>query len=213
MAAAPVPPGAITTSLHFALGYGKNTRQLKNAPAEGSVEIDDDDDATVLTSMLTAQGVPSLVPEVLQTIAAARQALQRDPSLTISAQGYDKVRKQFLTEHAISGGTGRHVWPVGSTTILKRAGGSWSQALQEAGLGTSSAKPAGNFGAARFTEEDFITALREFARHAEETGGSTSYQNYLTWRKHQQQSGRSDLPSGAAVRNTFGSWSAALQNL
>lgn len=204
MSASPVPEAAIEGSLLFVLGYGRSS--ASTTPALGA-EL-----SKSITEMLQNQGTPELAPEVLKAVRAGRSALEKDPSLSISAQRYERVRSEFLTAHDISSGKGRNVWPVGSTTILKRAGGSWSEALKSVGFAVSSGKRASGFGAARFTPEQFAAAVRGFTEDAAEQGTTTSYQNYVDWRKRQLDAGRTGLPSGPALRNTYGSWSTALRN-
>lgn len=163
--------------------------------------------------MLHDQGTPELVSDALERVRSGRAALSLDPSLSISAQRYERMRTDFLATHGIKAGKGRNIWPVGSTTILKRAGGSWSSALTSAGLAASTAPRASGFGRAKFTPEQFAAAVRDFVAEAAVQATSTSYQNYVDWRKQQRDAGRDDLPSGPSLRNTYGSWSAALKEV
>lgn len=207
MSKAPVPRSAIDASLWFMLG-----RSLAEAaPTLLDSQQVPGEAAEVVTQMLADQDSAELTSQVLETIGAGLHALDQDPSLSLSAARYDTLRREFIDSHSIHSGKGRSLWPVGSSTILKRASGSWSQALADAGLAASAeSRPAG-FGRARFTPEQFSAAVADFTAQAQREGTSTSYQNYLTWRKRQQQAGRTDLPSGPAVRNSFGSWNAALE--
>ncbi len=199
MAAPAASENAITASLLYAVGSGRTPSS--EAP-ELSVEMQE-----TIAAVLQDQGAEDRMTRVVEAVRAGYEAVSADASLTISAQRYDTLRREFLAE----AGTGRNVWPVGSTTILKRAGGSWSSALGRAGMSASTRKRASGFGAARFTDEQYRAAVRDFTRAAAQKGSSTSYQNYLAWRKRSQEQGRSDLPSGPSLRNTYGSWSAALQ--
>ncbi|WP_120002849.1 hypothetical protein [Nesterenkonia muleiensis] len=206
MSRAQVPQSAIDASLWVILGHSLAD---KTPPSAGSQPVPAEASEAV-GRMLAEQGSAELESAVLETIRAGLHALGRDPSLTLSASRYDALRGEFMDSHRIHAGKGRTLWPVGSTTILKRASGSWSQALAHAGLAVSAeTRPAG-FGRARFTSEQFSAAIFDFTSQALREGSSTSYQNYVAWRKRQQQAGRTDLPSGPAIRNSFGSWSAAL---
>lgn len=203
MAAPSVSDSAITTSLLFAIGLGRN---LDPESVPLAQELQDS-----VTQMLRDQGAAEKIAQALDTVQAGRDAVTSDPSLSLSAQKYAQLRAQFLNTQGTAPGRGRNVWPVGASTILKRASGSWSAALQNVGLSASSrARPSG-FGSARFTEEQFRAALRDFTVTGGQAGFTTSYQSYVDWRKLQQQQGRSDLPSGPSIRNTYGSWSAALE--
>lgn len=207
MGRAPVPRSAVDASLWFMLG-----RSLKNsAPPPAEAPQVPAESAFAVAQMLADQGSAELEPLVLETIRTGLQSLDQDPELTLSAARYDALRGEFINAHDIDAGKGRTLWPVGSSTVLKRASGSWSQALSRAGLAVSAeSRPAG-FGRARFTDEQFSGAIADFTAEAQREGTSTSYQSYLAWRKHQLTQGRTDLPSGPAVRNRFGSWSSALE--
>lgn len=206
MSRAQVPRSAIDASLWFVLGRSLNadTPQTPGAEALEPELVDS------VCTMLNEQGSAPLAPSVLDTIQAGRERLRTDSSLTLSATRYDQLRTEFLTAHEVHGGKGRTLWPVGSTTALKRAEGSWSAALARAGLATSFTPKNSKFGKARFTAEQFQSAIADFAAAAEAAGFSATYQAYVTWQGEQKQQGRTDRPSGAAIRNTYGSWSAAL---
>ncbi|MGJ9425342.1 hypothetical protein ACHABX_05800 [Nesterenkonia halotolerans] len=203
MAAPAAPESAITASLLFAVGSGRvPSNEAPELPAEMT---------ETLAKLLAHQGAEDHVARVVEVVRAGLEAVNADSSLTLSAQRYDTLRREFLAETGSA--AGRVVWPVGSTTILKRAGGSWNSALVRTGLVASTKTQASGFGRARFTAEQYRTAVRDFARAAARKGGSTSYQNYLAWRRRSQEEGRSDLPSGPSLRNSYGSWSAALQDV
>lgn len=206
MSRAQVPRSAVDASLWFMLGRSLTA----DSPVTPGDQALDPQLIDAVTTMLHDQGAASLVPTVLDTIQAGRERLGADTSLTLSASRYDQLRTEFLTAHQIHGGKGRTLWPVGSTTALKRAGGSWNTALDQAGLATSSAPKNTTFGKARFTAEEFQSAVADFAAAADDAGSAATYQGYVKWQGEQKQRGRSDRPSGAAIRNAYGSWSAAL---
>ncbi|GAB3847069.1 hypothetical protein [Nesterenkonia populi] len=203
MPSAPVTDAALRASLLFAVA------ERRSAPS--AVSALDDEMVSEVSELLRRQGSAEVIEGVLSSIGAGRRSVQTDPSLSISAQKYDRIRRDFLAEHGLDGAKGRSVWPVSSTTILKRAGGSWNQALRQVGLAVSEQRAEGTFGAAKFSPGHFRSALRKFQQHASESGSSTSYQNYLRWRKAHAAAGREDLPSGAAIRNAYGTWKAALE--
>lgn len=203
MAAPSVSQSAITASLLFAIGVGRTPDRESGALA---VELRE-----TVAQMLQDQGAPGSITQALDAVRAGRDAVLSDPSLSLSAAKYQALRSQFLAAQPAAPGKGKNVWPVGASTILKRAEGSWSAALQNVGLAASSrARPSG-FGSARFSAEQFRAALQDFTATGARAGFTTSYQSYVEWRKAEQQGGRTDLPSGPSIRNTYGSWSAALE--
>lgn len=211
MSRAQVPRSAIDASLWFVLGRsltaeGSQTQQAQTAKAAAL----DADVVEVVSRMLSEQGAAQLTETVLSTIRAGREHLAHDAALTLSAKRYDELRAEFIDQHMLDGGKGRTLWPVGSTTALKRAGGSWNAALSQAGLATSAKPQAAGFGKARFSAEQFQAAIRDFNAACEDAGSAPTYQAYGQWQRGQKQQGRSDRPSGAAIRNTYGSWKAAL---
>lgn len=206
MSRAQVPRSAVDASLWFILGRSLTA----DTPATPGRQALDPQLVQAVTTMLNDQGSAPLAATVLDTIQAGRERLETDASLTLSTARYDQLRTAFLTAHQIHGGKGRTLWPVGSTTALKRAGGSWNAALEQAGLATSSTPKNSTFGKARFTAEDFQSAVADFAAAADDAGSAATYQGYVKWQGEQKLRGRSDRPSGAAIRNAYGSWSAAL---
>ncbi|WP_218221559.1 hypothetical protein [Nesterenkonia sp. Act20] len=198
MAAPAATENAITASLLYAVGSGRT-------PSSEAPELPTEMWETI-AAVLKDQGAEDRMARVVQAVRAGYEAVGADASLTISAQRYDTLRREFLA----GADAGRNVWPVGSTTILKRAGGSWNSALGRVGMAASTRTRASGFGAARFTTEQYRAAVHDFTLAAARADSSTSYQNYLAWRKRSMEQGRSDLPSGPSLRNTYGSWSAAL---
>ena len=59
-------------------------------------------------------------------------------------------------------------------------------------------------------ELQFDIAIEDYKNDAKEAGFATKYDNYLEWRKYHLSKGRTNLPSGPAVRNHYGSWSKAI---
>lgn len=202
MAAPLFPESALTASLLYALGHDRDPDAAgSELPAEMVEEV---------TGLLEDQGTAQLIPQVLASVRAGQQRLEQDPSATVSANVYTELRKKFIADHGIVSSKGRRVWPVGTITLLKRAGGSWNQALKSAGLATSTQQRPKGFGVATFTPEQFDIAIEDYKNDAKEAGFATKYDNYLEWRKYHLSKGRTNLPSGPAVRNHYGSWSKAI---
>ncbi|NDK30852.1 hypothetical protein [Nesterenkonia haasae] len=203
MVAPLVPDSALHASLLFALGYGQTPdAEVPELPSEMAETLD---------AMLHHQGTPHLTSLAQDTVRAGKKSLERNPALTISAKRYAEIRTDFIAAHGIQSSKGKQIWPVGATTILKRAGGSWNEALRSAGFATSKQHMPKGFGSARFTPEQFDTAIRTFKHDAAKGNYSTKLQHYVEWRKEMVGQGRTDIPSGPAIRNFYGSWSAALK--
>jgi hypothetical protein len=204
MVAPLVPDSALHASLLFAVGHAQR-------PADPPPELSSDMVDSV-SAMLTNQDTPHLIPLVQNALRAGQQSLERNPGLTISAKRYAEIRSEFITKHGIRSSKGKQIWPVGATTILKRAGGSWNDALRAAGFSTSTQQTPQGFGSARFTPEQFSNAMKTFTSDAARGNFSTKLQHYVEWRKHLIKQGRTDIPSGPSIRNFYGSWSAALDS-
>lgn len=202
MVAPLVPDSALHASLLFAVGHGTH-------PDTAAPEISSDM-AESVGAMLSNQGTGHLIGLVQDSLRAGQQSLKLNPQLTLSAKRYAQIRSEFIDTHGIESSKGKQIWPVGATTILKRAGGSWNDALRAAGFATSSHRIPKGFGSARFTPDQFATAISTFKHDAARGNFSTKLQNYVDWRKHLVAQGRTDIPSGPAIRNFYGSWSSAL---
>lgn len=167
------------------------------------------DDARVPQAL--AGEVPHHLPEelheyterVVQAIDAATQAIAADPTLTMTAKQYDEERAQLAARYGIGTGRGQLHWPPTSQTIIKRFNGYWNDALSHVGLRV---QPGRKRGGLKFTEHDYVAALRSFAVWSAKNGTSPSYKAYQAWVKECPDC---KAPSGAAIRQRFGSWRAA----
>lgn len=129
---------------------------------------------------------------------------------SLSATQYDKARAEYLEEHRIAARTGVSVWPPTSQTLMKRLGnGSWAAAMAALGLTANSGRSRGS---GSFSADDYRDAIVRFlsaaADVADTTVTSDSFAQYTTWAKAQTASG-TKRPSGAAIRQHFGSWETA----
>lgn len=148
--------------------------------------------------------------ETLQLIAAARDAIASDSTISISNDRYDRLRSEFLADHGIERGKGRVPWPPTSQTVAKRLGeGGWSDALRSLGLDTS-ATPKG-MGQAKYAAEDYEQTVIEFLKHTGVSGEGTTYAAFEQWLASEKRSGR-PRPSAPAVRGAFRSWNEAVRS-
>lgn len=181
----------------------------------GRVHATEGDDAAAPAASLDAEMVADVrralgdcaldADEVLACIARAQRAIAADPQLTLTAKQYDAERLAVTEQAGAESGRGKLTWPPTSQTVIKRFSGYWNEALQAVGLSVSSGRKRG---ALKFTTQDYVDALRSHAIAARRNGKNVSYNGYVEWLADSGNQGT--YPSGAAIRQRFGSWSAAL---
>ena len=147
-----------------------------------------------------------LATPTLGLIAAARAAIETDPGLTLTAKQYDSERAKFTSKMGLNTGRGQLAWPPTSQTIIKRFNGYWNDALSKVGLRVQSGRKRGGL---KFSDQDYVQALRTFSTWSAKRGMTPSYKAYQQWIKAPERQGI--VPSGAAIRQRFGSWRAAAQ--
>lgn len=140
--------------------------------------------------------------DVMSIVAGGYAALKADDTLSLTVKEYDACRAEILAHHHISSGRGQLTWPPTSQTIIKRYNGYWTDALKALGMKTH---PGRRRGGLKFDRDDYIHALQDFGADCARKQTTPSYKLYQEWVKAQNKS----VPSGAAVRQHFGSWSAA----
>lgn len=154
---------------------------------------------------LTRADVEAAIPAIL----AARDAASLHELPTVAAAKADEARARLLAERGAVTGKGALLWPTGSRTIAVRlGGGNWNDALASLGLRPASRGRAQ--GSGRFDEARVLAALREYVEGAEAAGGRATIGGYADWARGMRDSGRSDVPSGATLRQRFGTWARAL---
>lgn len=154
----------------------------------------------------TTEDMEYLLEPVLQRIAAARAAIDADPSLTLTANQYDSKRKEIIAQLGMGTGRGQLSWPPTSQTIIKRFNGYWNDALSSVGLRVQTGRKRGGL---RFTDQDYLGALRSFAVWAAKNSITPSYKSYSQWLVQTNAKGK--VPSGAAIRQRYGSWRRAAE--
>jgi hypothetical protein len=92
---------------------------------------------------------------------------------------------------------------------MKRFGG-WNEALAAMGIGLASkGRPKG---LVKFTREDYDDAVSDFCFHSSAAETNATFAAYEEWVKQELAAGRS-RPSGASVRNIYGTWADALRSV
>ncbi|MDK8602247.1 5'-methylthioadenosine/S-adenosylhomocysteine nucleosidase [Trueperella bernardiae] len=146
---------------------------------------------------------PSKRKEALGLMLAGYQFAAEKPTAPLTAKDYDTHRTDFITHYSSSGAG--FLWPPTSQTVIKRFNGYWNDALTSIGLKPRRGR---NRGGLKFTTDDYLFAIRSYLIDAQRTRRQPSFNAYSTWLKVSGQAGK--LPSGAAIRQRFGSWKEAL---
>ncbi|MCQ9366781.1 hypothetical protein NQ036_00770 [Brevibacterium sp. 91QC2O2] len=156
-----------------------------------------------LAARLAAQEITVDPAGILARAAAGRAAAAVPGAAVMSVQAYDRARTHWLGEVGAQAAAGERAWPPTSQTVMKHLGaGRWNPALAAAGLPTASTgRPAG---ATRFSAADYDGLMVRYAQE-DPAGSFTAFSTWLSALR----SGGGNLPSPAAVRRHYGSWSAA----
>ena len=160
-------------------------RTLKLEPAEDISNIPDDI-ATAVRSQLS--GNAAAVAEALGHVSAALTAVRTDPSITLTAKKYDAERSNYVT-------------------TLGLTNGYWNDALAGLGIQVKSGRQRGTV---KFTEQEYLQALRDFLLWAETNGLSPSVAAYGVWSSDGGKGQVPGRPSSAAIRQRFNTWRAAI---
>lgn len=141
----------------------------------------------------------------LGMIAAGREICAQNPQLSIAAKDYDAYRAKFIANYPELK-SGAVLWPPTSQTVIKRFNGYWNDALEAIGLRARRGRARGGL---KFTNTDYLKALSLYADSSRVKEYKPSFNGYTRWLKDSGNYGK--LPSGAAIRQRFGSWKNALQ--
>ena len=179
-------------------------RTLKLEPAEDISNIPDDI-ATAVRSQLS--GNAAAVAEALGHVSAALTAVRTDPSITLTAKKYDAERSNYVTTLGLTSDRGQIAWPPTSQTVSKRSNGYWNDALAGLGIQVKSGRQRGTV---KFTEQEYLQALRDFLLWAETNGLSPSVAAYGVWSSDGGKGQVPGRPSSAAIRQRFNTWRTAI---
>ncbi|MDO5025250.1 MAG: 5'-methylthioadenosine/S-adenosylhomocysteine nucleosidase [Trueperella sp.] len=141
----------------------------------------------------------------LGMIAAGQQLSAQNPRLSLAAKDYDAYRAKFVVNYPELK-SGAVLWPPTSQTVIKRFNGYWNDALEAIGLRARRGRARGGL---KFTNADYLKALRMYADSSRAQEYKPSFNGYTRWLKDSGNYGK--LPSGAAIRQRFGSWKNALK--
>ncbi|MFP7707570.1 5'-methylthioadenosine/S-adenosylhomocysteine nucleosidase [Trueperella sp. LYQ141] len=136
-------------------------------------------------------------------IAAGQEYARNNPRLSLTAKEYDLCRSDLVRQFPQTDTT--FLWPPTSQTVIKRFNGYWNDALVSIGLTPRRGRARGGL---KFSVEDYLFALRRFLIECERNHRQPSFAGYSLWLKEDAKN--EGLPSGAAIRQRFGSWKEAL---
>lgn len=139
-------------------------------------------------------------------VAAGKEYVATHPDSRITSQRYDALRAEILKDLNLTGGRGRQTWPPTSQTIMKRFDGYWNNAMTAIGLKGASGRRRGGL---RYSDEDYREAIRLYHQAVSEQRKHPSYSGYQTWLSTQDKT----YPSGASIRQHFGTWADAILSL
>ena len=139
-------------------------------------------------------------------VAAGKKYVAENPDGRITSQRYDSIRGEILQDLNLAGGRGRQTWPPTSQTIMKRFDGYWNNAMTSIGLKGGSGRRRGGL---RYSAEDYREAIRLYHQSMTKARRNPSYSGYQQWLAEQEKT----YPSGASIRQHFGTWADAILSL
>lgn len=180
---------------------------LAPAPEWAAVNLDLSLMSELRAALESAEATPSDVATILGVIGAAQKHLIERPAASITGKRYDELRDELVVALGLVSRQGAFPWPPSRQTVMKRFGG-WNEALEAMGVGTTTqGRPKGLL---KFTREDYDDALRDFCVFSAAGETNATYAAYDVWVKQELAAGR-DRPSGASIRNIYGTWLDAVR--
>ncbi|MGX5716303.1 hypothetical protein [Arthrobacter sp. MAHUQ-56] len=196
---------AVAAGIWFLLGSNLNL-----GPDYGwaAVNLDLNLMSEVRAALESAEVSPEDVATILGVVGAARRHVVENPSASITGARYQELREELVVALGLVSRQGAFPWPPTRQTVMKRFGG-WNEALEAMGIGLASkGRPKG---LVKFTREDYDDAVSDFCFYAKAAETNATFAAYDDWVKHELAAGRS-RPSGASVRNVYGTWADALRS-
>ena len=154
----------------------------------------------------SAEATAEDVSTILGVIGAAQKYVAENPDASITTSRYHQLRGELITALGLVSRQGAFLWPPTGQTLMKRFGG-WNECLGAMGIGTATkGRPKG---LVKFTREDYGKAVSDYSLFALEAAPSPPLVD-TTRGSTKNLEGRK-RPSGASLRNFYGSWSDALR--
>ncbi|MET3203952.1 UNVERIFIED_ORG: hypothetical protein ABIB21_000728 [Arthrobacter sp. UYEF13] len=197
---------ALAAAIWFLLG---SDRSLAPDREWAAVNLDLSLMSELRAALESAEASPDDVATILGVIGTAQKYVSEDPTASITGARYQELRDELVVAFGLVSRQGAFPWPPTRQTVMKRFGG-WNEALEAMGIGLASkGRPKG---LVKFTREDYDDAVRDFCFHASAAETNATYAAYDEWVKQELAAGRS-RPSGASVRNVYGTWADALRSV
>lgn len=182
---------------------------LAPAPEWAAVNLDLSLMSELRAALESAEATPSDVATILGVIGAAQKHLIERPEASITGKRYDELRDELVVALGLVSRQGAFPWPPSRQTVMKRFGG-WNEALEAMGVGTTTqGRPKGLL---KFTREDYDASVRDFCLFSTTVKTNATYAAYDVWVKQELVAGR-ERPSGASVRNIYGTWLDAVRTV
>jgi hypothetical protein len=147
------------------------------------------------------------IATILGIIGAAQKHVAENPGASITRKRYDSLREELVGAMGLVSKQGATPWPPTHQTVIKRFHG-WNDALEAMGIGTSSL--GRSKGLLKFSEEGYTAAVRDFCVEMSSVALKPTVERYDAWVRLELAVGRS-RPSGASVRNVYGTWLDAVR--
>ncbi|KRE71689.1 hypothetical protein ASG77_11775 [Arthrobacter sp. Soil762] len=197
---------ALAAGIWFLLGSDRNLSPDREWAA---VNLDLSLMSELRAALESAEASPDDVATILGVIGAAQKVLSENPSASITGARYQELRDELVVALGLVSRQGAFPWPPTRQTVMKRFGG-WNEALEAMGIGTTTqGRPKGLL---KFTREDYDDAVRDFCFHASAAETNATFAAYDEWVKQEIAAGH-ERPSGASVRNIYGTWADALRSV
>ncbi|MDQ0076807.1 sigma factor-like helix-turn-helix DNA-binding protein [Arthrobacter oryzae] len=197
---------ALAAGIWFLLG---SDRSLAPDREWAAVNLDMSLMSELRAALESAEASPDDVATILGVIGAARKHVVENPSASIPGARYQALRDELVGALGLVSRQGAFPWPPTRQTVMKRFGG-WNEALEAMGIGTT--KQGRSKGLLKFTREDYDDTVRDYCFHASAAETKATYSGYDHWVKQEIAAGR-ERPSGASVRNIYGTWADALRSV
>ncbi|SEQ04366.1 sigma factor-like helix-turn-helix DNA-binding protein [Arthrobacter sp. OV608] len=197
---------ALAAGIWFLLGSDRNLAPDREWAA---VNLDLSLMSELRAALESAEASADDVATILGVIGAAQKHVTKDPTTSITGARYQELRDELVVAFGLVSRQGAFPWPPTRQTVMKRFGG-WNEALEAMGIGTT--KQGRSKGLLKFTREEYDDAVSDFCFHAAAAETNATYAAYDDWVKQELAAGRS-RPSGASVRNIYGTWADALRSV
>lgn len=182
---------------------------LSPDPAWAVVNLDLSLMSELREALSSAEATDSDIATILGVIGAAQRHLSSNPDSSITGNRYGQLRDELVIALGLVSRQGSFPWPPTRQTVMKRFCG-WNEALEEMGIGTTTqGRPKGLL---KFTREDYANAVRDYCFSATVAEFNATYAAYEDWVKQEVAMGR-PRPSGASVRNVYGTWADAVRSV